>query len=267
MRHLITLSAIATLALVASSAQAQTVGASSSSPARQIIQQLMGAKGASITPTYKDAKGHAITEQAFNAAVKQGRTFSVDHGGDNFQFTLLAPGAKAGSDAKAAASSLKVGQALPGFQLPLVQGGQAHAAALDGRPTLVDFFFADCIGCIEELPALNAYMAKHPDMHFLAITFDDAKTAKAFVEQRHFAWPVAYDGKPVFKQLEIHAAPTMLLLDAKGRFLASHTGSIPVSVNASAKQAPSTPSASDTKTVQLKWLSHWVDQQTRRAPR
>ena len=72
--------------------------------------------------------------------------------------------------------------------------------------------------------------------------------------------------KAVFKQLAIHAAPTMLLLDARGRFLASHTGSIPVSITTSGKQAPFSPSASEKKAVQLQWLTHWVDRQTGRAP-
>jgi hypothetical protein len=101
-------------------------------------------------------------------------------------------------------------------------------------------------------------------MHFLAITFDDAEIAKAFVKERRFTWPVAYNGKPLVDKLAITSFPTMLLLDRNGRLLASNSGSIPVSITlppaSSAESQPSEPSARVTKEAQLQWLNHWVNE-------
>lgn len=77
------------------------------------------------------------------------------------------------------------------------------------------------------MPALNAYAAQHPDLHALAITFDDAKTAHTSVDKRHFRWPVAYGGQALMDKLQVRDYPTLPLLDTQGRQLATRSGGIP----------------------------------------
>lgn len=253
------------LALACSSTHAQS-SATSPAPKSSTIH-VMSSDGKPITPTYQDTKGNIIDAQAFTTATKQGQRFEMkpDPNGEGIIFALLPPGATGGNSLTATQKpSQKVGKPLPEFQLPTVAGGHASPTTLTGKQTVVDFFFADCVACIEELPALNAYAAQHPDMNFLAITFDDATIAKAFVQNRHFDWPVAYDGKPLMNKLSITAFPTMMLLDKTGHVLASHSGSIPVSYTQTAAEAakhtpPPKPSASARKKAQLQWLGKWVD--------
>lgn len=265
MRHPCILPAMFTLALLGNVAQAQSAAASSSPHASSI--HVKGPHGTPMTPIYQDAKGGVIDEQSFVKATQQGRHFNIKPSGtgNTMILALLPAGAKGGNHLTSTRNpGLRIGKPMPAFTLRTVGGGRISKSMLAGKATLVDFFFADCVACIEELPALNAYASQHPDMHFLAITFDDAGTAKAFVKDRHFTWLVAYNGKPLVDKLAITSFPTLLLLDRNGRLLASNSGSIPVSITqppaSSATPSPSVPSASVTKNAQLQWLDHWVNE-------
>ncbi|HET6586453.1 MAG TPA: TlpA disulfide reductase family protein [Oleiagrimonas sp.] len=174
---------------------------------------------------------------------------------------LLVPGTSVGGGIIIALKpNIDMGKPLPRFSLPLVSGGKTNPASIKGATTLVDFFFSGCAGCIEELPALNAYAASHPHMHFLAITYDDANTAKIFVNKRHFAWPVAYNGQAYLDQLKVSVYPTLLLLDANGDVRAMHIGSMPFDSPPPSNGKLAMPDVKAIKTSQVKWLDHWVGQ-------
>lgn len=216
--------------------------------------EMHGADGAQFTKVFHDADGKPIDAATFIKAVKGGRGFAptIDLAKKVMTITL-----------KSATSTdndlaIHAGQTFPDFHLPTVDHGEASSGKLVGKPTLVDFFFADCVGCIEELPALNAYAAKHPEVNFLAITFDDAKIAKKFVRQRHFEWPVVYDGKPLIAKLGVQDFPTMFLLNAQSQLLASHTGSLPLTTIQRSDSTTKEPSKAEVSQTQLQWLDHWV---------
>ena len=205
---------------------------------------VMGAKGVQFKKLYRDASGKPISEVQFMKAVQAGSDFApaLDPVAKTVTLTL-----KAGNRVSDTAA-LRPGQTLPDFKLPTVAHAEATPGQLLGKPALVDFFFADCVPCMQEVPALNAYAASHPDMHVLAITFDDAKTASAFVSKRHFRWPVAYGSQPLNDKLQVRDYPTLLLLDAKGRLLAMRSGGIPATGTSTHAESAS----------QVHWLQHWV---------
>lgn len=223
------------------------------SAAPTIHVTVMGANGAQFTKLYHDVSGKPIDEAAFLKAVKAGDTFepALDPVAKTITLTLKAGNSPAGT------ATLHPGQTLPDFTLPTVGHAATTSGQLVGKPTLVDFFFAGCVPCIAEVPALNAYAAKHPDMHVLAITFDDAKTASAFVRQRHFHWPVAYAGQSLIDKLQIHDYPTLLLLDAKGHLLATRSGGI-LATNVVHGDNPVDRPATTESAAQMNWLQQWV---------
>lgn len=198
----------------------------------QDMDKLVGmmSVGANKTITFSDDKGQTISEMAFLDGVKAGRAFSYKRNvaAQSTAFTLEAK--KAASDApnKGAAAlehtlnvsyKVKPGQALPAFHLATVGGGSVDNAALRGKPALINFFFADCVGCIAETPALNAYAKAHPEVRVLAVTFDKASDAADYVKQQQFAWPVAYGGQSWFDTLGVSTYPALALVGADGRLL------------------------------------------------
>lgn len=190
----------------------------------------MMSTGASKTITFSDEKGHPISKAQFLAGLK--KTGSFSHNRDEVHhstaFKLMPAGKEI--DVKTTAGSsleqalhihykIKPGQPFPSFELTDVRGKAVSNASLRGTPTVVNFFFADCIGCIAETPTLNAYAKAHPQVHVLAVTYDDAKTARQYMSQRHFAWPIAYAGQHLIDALGVTAYPTIALIGANGRLL------------------------------------------------
>lgn len=185
---------------------------------------------------FHDQHGQRIDEAAFTAGASRGQRYKVSLDKKNRVaiLTLLPIGANqpgsqptsnwtVGPRAQADAVP-KPGTAFPPLDLPKVGGGRIDTASLKGQSYVVDFFFAECIGCIAELPLLNAYHARHPEQRVFALTFDDARTAANFVKQRRFDWPVAYDGKAFTDKLGIQVYPTMSVVGADGTVLATRVG-------------------------------------------
>jgi thiol-disulfide isomerase/thioredoxin len=114
--------------------------------------------------------------------------------------------------------------ALPTFDLKTLDGKRLRNADLAGRPTLVNFFFETCVPCIKEAPALNAFARRHPELNYLAVTFDSQADARRFVQQRKFTWPVLADAGTFIQAAGIRGYPTYLLIAADGRVLGRGSG-------------------------------------------
>lgn len=186
------------------------------------------ASGASKSISYSDDQGHAISKRAFLDAVTHGRQFSYkrDEARESTAFMLLAPEVDVRKGSASALGNplrqdykLKPGQVLPAFRLDTLDGGSVDNAALSGRPTVVHFFFAQCVPCFVDNPALDAYARKHPEVRVLAVTRDDASTAAPYAQQRGLAWPVAYSGQQLLDALGVTVFPSMALVSADGRLL------------------------------------------------
>lgn len=184
-----------------------------------------------------DPHGRRIDEAAFTAGAARGQRYltTLDRKNRVAILTLLPIGVnKAGSQptstwAQAFAPDMtaipKPGAHFAAFDLPGLGGGRIDSASLAGKPYVVDFFFAECVGCIAELPVLNAWHRQHPEQAVIAITFDDAGTAADFVKQHRFDWPVAYAGKAFTDKLGIKVYPTLSVVGADGTVLATRVGS------------------------------------------
>jgi len=175
---------------------------------------------------YFDAEGRALSFDAFFAQVMKGRSFGYEHEGKTAAIVRLdsVQGVPAkGTPAKPRrATVLKAGAAFPAFALKSTAGVPVSDAALRGRLTLFNFFFADCVPCIAEIPALNAYARHHPEVQVLAVTFDDAAIAKKFAAQRKLQWPILADGQGLVDAAGVIGFPTFILVgpDMKVRAMA-----------------------------------------------
>ena len=53
---------------------------------------------------------------------------------------------------------------LPPFELRDLAGKPVNAASLKGKPTLINFYFAECVPCILEVGPLNQFR-RRPSRH------------------------------------------------------------------------------------------------------
>ena len=167
--------------------------------------------GASPNLRYLDAAGAPIDYAAFALLLGDGKTFSStkDSEAGAAVLRIRTPG-------QPGRFSFKRGDAFPPFELPALQGGTQRLGTYHGRYTLISFFFAECAPCIAEVPMLNAFARQHGDMNVVAITYEDADTARQFASSRGFAWPILHDGQALIDTLGVSTYPTLMLLDPSG---------------------------------------------------
>jgi peroxiredoxin len=171
---------------------------------------------------YFDETGRALSFDAFFAQVMKGRQFGYEHEGKVAAIVRLSP-LEAARPRSLRSPGIKAGAAFPAFALKTAAGVAVTGAALRGRLTLFNFFFADCVPCIKEIPALNAYARHHPEVQVLAVTFDDAAIARTFAAQRKLQWPILADGQGLISEAGVTGFPTFILVgpDAKVRAVAA----------------------------------------------
>jgi thiol-disulfide isomerase/thioredoxin len=115
-------------------------------------------------------------------------------------------------------------QQLPPLDYKDLANKQITATMLRGKPTLVSYFFARCVPCVKEVPLLNAFQARHPEMNTLAITFDEPRDAQDFVARYGFQWRVIPKAQNFIDRSGISRYPTLALFDAEGRVLGMKMG-------------------------------------------
>jgi len=140
---------------------------------------------------------------------------------------------------------------LPPIDAVVLDGRRVRSTDLAGKPTLLSFFFAECVPCIKEVPILNAFRRKHPDYNYLALTFDPPEVAKGFVKKFGLEWPVAANTLAYMNAADIKSYPTYVLLSETGAVLGADTGLDTASMANTA--------------VGLKHFETWVDETRQRA--
>lgn len=200
-------------------------------PTSQLASLLkLEAIDSSYVISYQDEHGKSMTEAAFSASITKGRSFNLKRDTSAHTATLilqsqghelkLSPKEMATFDAASSGKTfLKPGQPLPPFQLKTADGHRVDNATLRGHVTLVNFFFSLCGSCIQETATLTAYANRHPRQYVLAVTFDDAKTAKAYIADHGFSWPVLVDAMAFDQAMGVNAYPTMALIGPDGHVL------------------------------------------------
>ncbi len=113
---------------------------------------------------------------------------------------------------------------IPPFDLKDLSGKRVTSASLKGKPTLISFYFATCLPCILEVEPINRFAAARPQMNFLAVTFDDPETARAFVKRYGLRWRVVPDAQEFIDRMRVKKYPLMALFDANGKLLGIKKG-------------------------------------------
>jgi len=216
MRHAARLASMLAMALLTASLHA--------TPAQDDEQRFVATLQLGTAPDvhYLDANGKPLSYAAFAQQLDAGRDYSstTDSKAQAAMLRLRPPGATTGTGR----FSFGRGSAFPPFELPSLQGGMLHSGGLRGRYTLVSFFFAECAPCIAEVPVLNAFAKANGDMGFVAVTYEDADTARAFVNDRGLRWPVLHDGQALIDTLGVSVYPTLILIDPSGHVAGAAVG-------------------------------------------
>ncbi|HEX7814676.1 TlpA disulfide reductase family protein, partial [Dyella sp.] len=178
---------------------------------------------------YSDEHGNCLSENQFFTAVGQGRAFDVEKHVKAHSATLVLKPASAATrlpdvTAIRPISHWARGDAWPPLALTTLDGRTIHPADLHGHRTLVSFFFATCAPCVADLPALDAYHARHRRQAVLAITFDSEDDARQFVAARPLSWPVAFHAQRFLDHIGVGVYPSFAVVDENGRLVKAASG-------------------------------------------
>ncbi len=89
--------------------------------------------------------------------------------------------------------------------------------SLKGKPTLINFWFANCPPCIKEIPLLNRLKKEMGDsVNFIAITFEKNRVVKHFLNKTDFNFVHIVDAKLQLDYFNIHSYPVNMILDKEG---------------------------------------------------
>lgn len=80
------------------------------------------------------------------------------------------------------------------FTLPTPEGGKLSLEQFRGRPVIINFWWAGCPPCREEMPVLQRYVDSHPKVALLLIDpLDGPRGARAFAESIQIRAPILLD--------------------------------------------------------------------------
>lgn len=141
-------------------------------------------------------------------------------------FTLGNCGAPSGGGCSAGApfvsSERFLGNQAPNFVLPNLAGEKVELAKLvQEKPTLLVFWATWCPTCIEEIPVLNEWVERYPNLQILGINVQESiEEVKPFAAQRGLRYPVLLDEEAeVTHQYGLVGIPAAILLAKGGRVI------------------------------------------------
>jgi thiol-disulfide isomerase/thioredoxin len=126
------------------------------------------------------------------------------------------------------ASTPVVGRPAPAFQLQTLEGAPASLDGYRGRPVIVNFWATWCEPCKQEMPALQAESAAHPDLVVLGVdNVESAVKVKPYVDQLGVRFPILLDQDgSVMERYQVTGLPTSFFIDRSGALRSLYRGAL-----------------------------------------
>ncbi len=135
----------------------------------------------------------------------------------------------AGSGAKNANQNSPVsGKSFPEVTLQDLQGNQVSLSGYKGHPMIVNFWATWCGPCKVEMPLLQSYAQRYPDLELVGINNNEgAATVQKFLDDNHLKFKVLLDkGGLVANQFNVFGFPTTYFVDADGVMRGLYVGEL-----------------------------------------
>jgi peroxiredoxin len=123
-----------------------------------------------------------------------------------------------------------VGDPLPEFAVPLLDGGALRSADLRGRPHLLIFWTTWCGVCDAEMPMYRALAERYAarGLAVVAVNADREGDVPALVrahrDARGLPFPIALDDRSMVRRFRVEMFPHLVLIDAAGQIRRVHQG-------------------------------------------
>lgn len=110
-----------------------------------------------------------------------------------------------------------INKKLPSITLKTISNKDFNLKDLEGKPTVLNFWFTVCAPCIDEMPVLNRIKEKYAEkVNFVSITFNTKKEVDEFFKTHRFDYLKIVDAKDFIDELGISAFPKNIFIDKDG---------------------------------------------------
>ncbi len=122
------------------------------------------------------------------------------------------------------------GNVAPDFTVTDYDGNKVRLSDFKGKPVVLNFWATWCYYCKVEMPDFNEAYKKYPDVQFLMVNAtgtngETVETAKAYVEQEKFEFPVFFDNEyDALKTYGISSFPMTIFIDEDGNIVSQRIG-------------------------------------------
>lgn len=119
-------------------------------------------------------------------------------------------------------TGLQVGSLAPNFTLSTLDGKRLALSDYRGKTVMLNFWYATCPGCLQEMPAMQKFYAAQQvaGKNFVILgvnILDDAQTASQFARQQKLSYPIVLDqNQHVLALYNVNSTPTSYFIDGKG---------------------------------------------------
>ena len=116
-------------------------------------------------------------------------------------------------------ASALLGERVPAFRRPSLQGATFDTGAATGRVLVVDFFAAYCPPCQRALPMVERLARERRDVVFVGVSLDgDADAALRQVARHRLTFPVIHDpANTLAGRFRVTELPATFVVDGAGR--------------------------------------------------
>ena len=122
-------------------------------------------------------------------------------------------------------------QSAPAFALPNLQGQTVNHITLQGKVTLINFWFPSCPACATEMPKLIRMHQDYQGKNFQIIAIsipvprDPLPVVQTYAQTHRLPFTVLHDAQGRTQQAyQVIAAPTSFLVDKNGRIAKTYVG-------------------------------------------
>ena len=98
-----------------------------------------------------------------------------------------------------------------------IDGNNIQIGGKQEKPILLNLWFVECPGCIEEIPALNKLQEKYGDkVDFVAMTFNDKEKVSKFLKQKKFNFRHITNVEDYIKRIATYPYPENIFIGKDG---------------------------------------------------
>ena len=122
-------------------------------------------------------------------------------------------------------------QIAPDFALPNLQGQTVNHITLQGKVTLINFWFPSCPACATEMPKLIRMHQDYQGKNFqiiavsIPVPSDPLPVVQTYAQTHRLPFTVLHDAQGRTQQAyQVIAAPTSFLVDKNGRIAKTYVG-------------------------------------------